>query len=76
MTTEAIDHWWADLDEDSRAWFEEAARDERVDTEVVDRLVASRCPTLPIGTKWEGQTGYVFDWPETLRRVVLPEDHV
>ena len=76
MDDEAVRQWWLSLDDEARSWFEDAARAERADAEVVQRLSASKCPASLVGTKWESQPGFAFHWPDSLLAVVLPGDHI
>lgn len=76
MTT-VDDHlrkWWDQRSDDQRRALKDAAEQGRMDASTVQLLIGTECPVGPVGTKWEAQPEYAWNWPQAVRTFIVAQD--
>lgn len=69
-----LERWWVHrLSDNQRAQLKRATQTRVLDTPTVDLLLDTRCPVGPIGSKWEADLEWTWNWAFMVRDFVTAQ---
>ena len=63
--------WWRTLSSERREALTTAAGENRMDEQTLRLLIGTRCPVGPIGTRWEHEPDYHWEWNDRVKDFIL-----